>query len=86
MKNVDIGLRLLVVAFFFYWNLTEGAVFENHYPMPFVKLYQSHAWHLLLLGLVVAAGMWCPTVSIMVALAVFFYVLDFESISLLNSI
>jgi hypothetical protein len=84
--NTDMMLRLLVVALFFYWNLVEGAVFENHYPMSFVKLYPSHAWHFLLLSLVVAAAMWCPSVSIMVAMAIFFYVLDFESISLLNSI
>jgi hypothetical protein len=84
--DVDSLLRLIVTAVFFYWNVTEGAIFENNYPLCFVKLYQSHAWHLLLMSLVIAAAFWCPTVSIMAALAVFFYVLDFESISLLSSI
>jgi hypothetical protein len=84
--NLDNLLRFIVVAIFFYWNVTEGAVFENYYPSCFVKLYSSHVWHFLLLFLVIAAAGWCPTVAIMVALAVFFYVLDFESISVLHSI
>jgi len=78
-------LKIAVVLVFFYWNFTEGAVFHNEYPAAFVKLYPSHFWHFLLIMLVIAAGIWCPTVAGMVALAVFFYTLDFESISLLNN-
>jgi len=76
-------LRIAVVLVFFYWNVAEGAVFQNHYPTAFVKLYPSHLWHLLLVLLVIAAAVWCPTVAGMAALAVFFYTLDFENISLL---
>ncbi len=84
--NFDTALRWLVIALFFYWNVVEGAAFETQYPMSFVKLYPSHGWHFLLLLMVVAAATWSPTVAIMVVVAVFFYILDFEAISLLHTV
>jgi hypothetical protein len=86
MMSLEDILQLVVIIVFFYWNVAEGAVFENSYPQAFVKLYLSPLWHFILVLLVIAGGIWCPTVAAMVALAVFFYNLDFESISLLNSV
>jgi hypothetical protein len=86
MISLEDILRLVVIIVFFYWNVTEGAVFQNRYPQAFVKLYTSHFWHFLLVLLVIAAAAWCPTVAGLVALAVFFYNLDFESIAALRDV
>jgi hypothetical protein len=42
---------------------------ENPYPEILVELYALPASRLGLLGIVIALSFWCPTVSIMAALA-----------------
>ncbi len=74
----DAMVRLLVVALFLGWNVVEGAVFENEYPHSFVSLYPIPIWRFLLLAALVAGATWCPSVGIMLAFTVFFYVMDME--------
>jgi hypothetical protein len=71
-------LKLLVVGAFFVWNIVEGAIFENEYPSTFVRLYHIPIWRLALLVALIAGGLWCPSVGIMLAFTTFFYVMDME--------
>lgn len=77
-SSVDGYLRLAVTVALLYWNTVEGAVFENEYPASFVRLYPVAAWRILLLIVLVAGGMWCPSVGMMSAFFTFFYAMDME--------
>lgn len=76
--DIDVILRLLVTAGLFLWNLVEGAVFENSYPLAMVKLYKVPFWRLLLVVLLILAVDWCPSVAVMLAFFIFFYIMDME--------
>ncbi len=75
---MDATLRFLVTALFFLWNAVEGSVFQNEYPASFVRLYPIPIWRFLLVAALIAAASWCPSVGIMFACMLFFYVMDME--------
>jgi hypothetical protein len=77
-KNVDINIQGILVAAFFVWNLVEGAVFENVYPLALVKLYKYPVWRLSILFLIYLAAEWCPCLALMIAFTLFFYIMDIE--------
>jgi hypothetical protein len=60
------------------WNVLEGSIYENVYPMVFVKLYTVPIWRLLLVLLMIAAAEWNHSIGIMMAFTMFFYVMDME--------
>ena len=69
---------MAVTLLFLAWNVIEGAVFQNEYPSSFVKLYPIPIWRFLLLMALIVGATWCPSVGIMLAFTVFFYVMDME--------
>jgi hypothetical protein len=71
-------LKLLVALLLIGWNTIEGAVLENEYPSIFVRLYPLAIWRVCLVLAVLAGALWCPTVGILLAYAIFFYVMDME--------
>jgi len=75
---IDIYARMAVVGALLAWNILEGARFQNHYPQAFVRLYPIAAWRLTLLVATILGGLWSHSVGIMMAYAVFFYVMDME--------
>lgn len=79
-KSIDIDavLRLTVTALFFGWNVVEGAVFENQYPLGMVALYRFPIWRLVIILLLILSAEWCPNVAIMIAFFIFFYIMDME--------
>ena len=77
-SKIDTIARLVIIIFFFIWNLTYGIPIETHYPLALVKLYIHPIWKLLLVAFTVAAITWCPRAGMMIALAVFFYFMDMQ--------
>jgi hypothetical protein len=77
-SSMDATLRLLVTALFFLWNVVEGSVFQNEYPASFVRLYPIPIWRFILVATLIAGASWCPSVGMMLACMVFFYVMDME--------
>jgi hypothetical protein len=75
---IDIFIGNLMIVGFLTWNVIEGSVFQNEYPYTFVKLYTVPAWRLLLLILMITAATWNHSLGIMIAFAMFFYVMDME--------
>jgi len=77
----DATARLLVTVAFFSWNLFEGSLFHTPYPVEWVYLYKFPYWRLFLVVTLIAALVWCPTVGIMAALALFFYLNDLSRLT-----
>ena len=75
---IDGILRLTLTVAILAWNVLEGAVFENTYPWPMVKLYRVPLWTVLLLVVLLTGADWCPSVGLMIAFAIFFYIMDME--------
>jgi hypothetical protein len=78
---VDGTARIIVTVAFFAWNLFEGSLFHTPYPVEWVYLYKFPYWRLFLVVTLIAALAWCPTVGIMVALALFFYLNDLSRLT-----
>jgi hypothetical protein len=76
--SIESILKGILVAAFLGWNLLEGAVFENTYPLVMVHLYRYPIWRVLLLVLVVLSAEWCESLTLMIAFMIFFYVMDME--------
>jgi hypothetical protein len=76
--TLDGYARLGVTFMLLFWNILEGAVFENEYPMAFVRLYPIPIWRALLLAALISGALWCPSVGMMLAFTTFFYVMDME--------
>jgi hypothetical protein len=76
--QTDDYLSLGLVIVFFIWNFIEGAIFENEYPTAMVDLYRVPIWRSMLVLLMVFAADWSAPVGIMLALTLFFYIMDLE--------
>ena len=77
-KSIEIFIGNLITIGFLTWNTVEGSVFENEYPAAFVKLYTVPLWRLLLVLLMISACNWNHSLGIMIAFAIFFYIMDME--------
>jgi len=76
--QAEILLKNAIILGLLFWNVLEGSVYENVYPIIVVKLYTIPIWRLLLVLLMIAAGQWNHSIGIMMALTMFFYVMDME--------
>lgn len=72
----DITLQLLLTVIVFIWLYTSGAIFEVEYYNKLVTLYTYPWWRWLLLALLLVVAQWCPTLSIALLMAIFFYFAD----------
>jgi len=78
LNKLDKPLQGILVAALFMWNVVEGAVFENVYPSALVKLYKYPIWRVSIILLIILSADWCPFIAIMIAFALFFYIMDIE--------
>jgi hypothetical protein len=62
-------MRIGMVFLFFLWNVLIATRLETPYPESLVEAYALPATRVLLLGLVILAAVWSPTVGIMAAFA-----------------
>jgi hypothetical protein len=68
----------MIIVALFIWNVLEGAIFENVYPYSMVKLYKYPIWRAAIVLLIVLSADWSPTISLMLAFTLFFYIMDIE--------
>jgi hypothetical protein len=73
-------LRLLSVVILSIVLIKYSTVFENEYSQKLIDLYLNPWWRILVLLLFISAILWCPRVGILVALVVFFYLSDMETL------
>ena len=57
-----------------------GMVFEQEYGKVLTQLYQHPMWRLMMVGLLLSAALWSPPVALLVALLLFFYLNDMETL------
>ena len=77
-NSLDILIQGLIVGALFIWNVIEGAIFENEYPVALVKLYKYPIWRAALLLLIILSADWSPFIALMLAFTLFFYIMDIE--------
>lgn len=79
-RSVDGFLRLLFVALLGGYLVMNSTVFEVDYGEKLIDMYIRPWWRLLVVLLVIASGLWCPRVGIVLALVAFFYLSDMETL------
>ena len=57
-----------------------STIFEEEYSRKLTDLYLAPWWRLLVVLLVLSSAIWCPRVGILVALLVFFYLSDMNTL------
>jgi hypothetical protein len=55
-------------------------MYEEEYNKKLIDLYIYPWWRMLIVTLIIASAIWCPTVSIIVTLIVFFYLSDMNTL------
>lgn len=78
LEQIESLAKLVFTAFFFLWNVLEGAKLDTHYPHQLVVLYFYPLWRLLLILTLIAACFWCHRLGMMMAFSVFFYFMDMK--------
>uniref|UniRef100_A0A6C0KKI8 Uncharacterized protein n=1 Tax=viral metagenome TaxID=1070528 RepID=A0A6C0KKI8_9ZZZZ len=57
-----------------------STIFEEEYTKQLTDLYIAPWWRLLIALLVLTSAIWCPRVGILIALIVFFYLSDMNTL------
>jgi hypothetical protein len=57
-----------------------STIFEQEYTQKLTDLYIHPWWRILIVLLVLTAVIWCPRVGILVAILVFFYLSDMNTL------
>ena len=73
-------LRALVITIACVVIVKYSTVFEEEYSKKLINLYMYPWWRFLVVFLVLASVLWCPRVGIIIALLVFFYMNDMNTL------
>jgi len=57
-----------------------STLFEEEYSKKLTDLYIYPWWRIMIVLLVISSAMWCPRVGILIALIVFFYLSDMNTL------
>jgi hypothetical protein len=68
-SRTDGYVRMATALALFLWLWLVGTHLETPYPAPLVETYALPLTRIFLLGLVLLAASWCPTVGILAAFA-----------------
>ena len=78
--NTDGIFRALAVILVGIVIVKYSTIFEEEYSQKLTDLYIQPWWRILVVLLVLSASIWCPRVGILVALVVFFYLSDMNTL------
>ena len=78
--NVDGIFRAIAVTVFAIILVKYSTIFEEEYAQKLTDLYIYPWWRILIALLVLTAAIWCPRVGILVAMFVFFYLSDMNTL------
>ena len=73
LRGVVVIIAAIVLVFY-------STVFEQEYSKNLTDLYIAPWWRLLVALLVLTSAIWCPRVGILIALLVFFYLSDMNTL------
>jgi hypothetical protein len=77
---IDMSLRLIMILGLMSWNVFEGLSLRTPYPVTMVALWDSPLWRVALLLAIWLGAEWCPSVGVMTAMAVVFYIVNMVQI------
>ena len=78
--HIDGIVRIIVIAFACIFIVRNASLYEEEYNKKLIDLYIHPWWRVLVVLLLIAAAIWCPTVSIILALLIFFYLSDMNTL------
>jgi hypothetical protein len=76
----DEVVQPLVILFAVVVIIQYSSVFEQEYHTKLINLYMYPWWRMLIIFLVISAAVWNPRIGILVALVVFFYLSDMNTL------
>jgi hypothetical protein len=76
----DEVVQPLIILFAVVVILQYSSVFEQEYHTKLINLYMYPWWRMLIIFLVISAAVWNPRIGILVALVVFFYLSDMNTL------
>lgn len=78
--NTDGIFRALTVILAAVIIVKYSTLFEEEYSQKLTELYIYPWWRIMIVILVLTSAMWCPRVGILIALIVFFYLSDMNTL------
>jgi hypothetical protein len=75
-NGLRIGLLFAIIAVIVF----NSTLFEEEYTEKLMNLYVYPWWRFLLVFLVISSAVWSPELGIFIALAVFFYLNDMNTL------
>ena len=78
--NTDGIFRALTVTLAAVIIVKYSTLFEEEYSEKLTELYIYPWWRIMIGILVLTSAMWCPRVGILIALIVFFYLSDMNTL------
>jgi uncharacterized membrane protein YhaH (DUF805 family) len=78
--TMDGTMRAIVVIAIALVVIFYSTLYENEYSKKLTDLFIQPWWRLLVVILVLSGAIWCPRVGILMALLVFFYLSDMETL------
>ncbi len=78
--NTDGIFRAIAVVLAGVVIVKYSTLFEEEYSQKLTDLYIHPWWRILVVLLVLSSAIWCPRVGILVALVVFFYLSDMNTL------
>lgn len=76
----DEVVQPFVILFAVVVIIQYSSVFEQEYHTKLINLYMYPWWRMLIIFLVISAAIWCPRIGILVAVVVFFYLSDMNTL------
>jgi hypothetical protein len=78
--NSDGVGRAIVVLMASLFIVFYSTLFEEEYSKKLIDLYRYPWWRLLIVILLLSSMLWCPRVGILIALILFFYLSDMNTL------
>ena len=78
--TTDEVVQPLVILFAVVVIIQYSSIFEQEYHTKLINLYMYPWWRMLIIFLVISAAIWSPRIGILVALVVFFYLSDMNTL------
>ena len=72
--------QALIILFATFILIQYSSLFEQEYHSKLIDLYVYPWWRILVIFLVIASAFWCPRISLLIALVVFFYLSDMNTL------
>ena len=77
---MDGVIQALIILFATFILIQYSSLFEQEYHSKLIDLYAYPWWRILVIFLVIASAFWCPRISLLIALVVFFYLSDMNTL------